>query len=321
MRNNRLLSVIVVLVVGAALLSACATPTPEVVREEVPVTVEVTKLVEGTPETVVEEKVVTATPEPEPTKCQPEVSKPPLLFEGKMVIAVNATIPPYQFIDDQGNLQGERIDLGNEILDRLCLEGDWINIQWEAVIPGLQGGRWDLINSGMFFTEERAELMELVPYEVQAIAVNVPKENPEDINAVDDLSGMTVAVEGPGYEENELRRVSEEMEAEDEEPITIRSFATFAEAQQALKAGQVDAVWTVSASAKYYSERGEFDWVPLNVGGTAACLAFKETELAEAVAEVLNEMKADGTYDQIMEEWGGGKIDQWPEWTGEFEVY
>lgn len=310
---------IVMLVIGSTLLTACAAPTPEV--KEVIVTVEVTKIVAGTPEIVVEEKVVTATPAPTPTKCVPKVGSPPLIRAGVLQMAINATIPPYQFIDDEGNVQGMRVDLGNEICRRLCLEPYWINIQWEAVIPGLQGGRWDCINSGMGFREERAEIMELVPYEVQALALNVPLGNPDNISSLEDFAGKVIAVESPGYEETELRALSEKLEDQGLEPIDIRTFETYAEAQQVLKAGQVQAVWTVSASAKYLADRGDFEWIGFDWPGFASVLAFKETDLAQAVADTLNEMRADGTYDEIMEKWGGGKIELWEEFTGTIEVY
>jgi polar amino acid transport system substrate-binding protein len=324
MSGKKSLVVVAVVLAGTILLAACAVPTPEVVREEVPITVEVTKVVKGTPETVVEEVVVTATPEPTeptPTPCEPALDSPPMLRPGKLIFAVNATIPPFQYIDDQGNLQGERIELGNEIARRLCLEPEWINVQWEAVIPGLQGERWDCINSGMYFTEERAELMELVPYEVSALAINVPKGNPDDVSSPEDVAGMPVGSECPGFEYEELKKANEEQVDAGLESMDIRCFDNYADAYQALEAGQIRAVINGSVAAKWYETKGQFASVPLDIAGTGQCLAFKSTELAEAVAETFEEMKADGTYDEIMDKWGGGKVTMWEGWEGGFKVY
>jgi len=63
MPRRKVVSLVTLVLVGSIALAGCAAPEPEVVIEEVPVTIEVTKIVEGTPETVIEEVIVTATPE------------------------------------------------------------------------------------------------------------------------------------------------------------------------------------------------------------------------------------------------------------------
>jgi polar amino acid transport system substrate-binding protein len=146
-------------------------------------------------------------------KGQPLVGAPPLLRPGKLIIATNATIPPVQFIDDRGNLKGMRIELGDEIARRLNLESSWVNIQFEAMIPGLQGLRWDMINTGLFYTEERAKMMSLVPYELQAISVSVPKGNPHKIKSTEDMAKRVVAVEVAGYEERNIKAINQEQVA------------------------------------------------------------------------------------------------------------
>jgi polar amino acid transport system substrate-binding protein len=333
MCKQKVLAVVALVVVGAMVLAACAVPEPEVVVEEVevtvpvevPVTMEVTKIVAGTPEIVVEEVVVTATPEPEEPACEPAVEPPVILYPGRLLMAVNAVSPPYQWVNEQGELQGERIDLGEEIAKRLCLKPEWINVQWEATIPGLQGGRWDCVNSGMYLTEERAEIMEIIPYSVAGVALNVPVGNPVGISSAEDLPGLIVGLECPGFEFEEIKKLDEELQAAGNEAIDIRCFDTSLDARSALKAGQVNAVWSDSVVAKQYDDMGEFTMVPLpELGGgeVAKSLAFLNTELAEAVADIMNDMLEDGTYDAILDKWGSGKATElWDGWTGQFEVY
>ena len=57
------------------------------------------------------------------------------------------------------------------------------------------------------------------------------------------------------------------------------------------------------------------------LAGSPASLAFKQTELAEAVQQVLNELKEDGFYDELFDQWGVAKIDNWENWNGQFEIY
>ena len=251
------------------------------------------------------------------TGGEPAVDSPPLLREGKLVMAVNATLPPVQFIDPEtGDLQGLRVELGEEIAQRLGLEPVWVNIQFDAMIPGLEGDRWDVINTGLFFTEERAEIMELVPYELQAISISVPAGNDDGVASTEDLAGKVVAVEIGGYEERNIREIDEQQVADGLEAMDIRTFNTFAEAYQALAAGQVEAVVSVDAVAKFYQDQGRFERAVAGLAGSPASLAFKSTELANAVATVLNEMKADGSYQALFEEYGVAMID-----TDCFEVF
>jgi polar amino acid transport system substrate-binding protein len=240
--------------------------------------------------------------------ASPAVTPPAVVRPGKLVVATNATLPPVQYIDEKGNLQGMRIELGNEIAKRLGLEINWVNIQFDAQIPGLQGGRWDLIVTGLFFTPERAKLMYLIPYELQAISISVPKGNPKKLLQQSDLAGRPVAVEIGGYEERQIRRINDEQVKTGAKPMDIKTFNTFAESYQALRAGQVEAVVSVDAVAKFYQDKGEFERALSGIAGSPATVAAKSKDLAQAVVKVMNDMKADGYYDALFDRYGVSKV-------------
>jgi len=241
--------------------------------------------------------------------ASPAVTPPVVVRPGKLVVATNATLPPVQYIDEKGNLQGMRIELGNEIAKRLGLEINWVNIQFDAQIPGLQGGRWDLIVTGLFFTPERAKLMYLIPYELQAISISVPRGNPKKLLQQSDLAGRPVAVEIGGYEERQIRRINDEQVKAGAKPMDIKTFNTFAESYQALRAGQVEAVVSVDAVAKFYQDKGEFERAMSGIAGSPATVAAKSKDLAQAVVKVMNDMKADGYYDALFDRYGVSKVD------------
>src|SRR5207244_4800659 len=119
------------------------------------------------------------------------------------------------------------------------LEINWVNVQFEAHIPGLQGGRWDLIVTGLFFTPERAKLMYLIPYELQAISISVPKGNPKKLAQPTDLAGRPVAVEIGGYEERQIRRINEEQTKAGAKPIDVRPVHAIAATSPGLDRGRV----------------------------------------------------------------------------------
>lgn len=240
--------------------------------------------------------------------AKPIAGSPPLLNAGKLVAATNATIPPYQYVDQSGKLQGLRIELGEEIAKRLGVKMEWVNVGFETHIPGLQSGRWDASITGMFYTPARAQVLYLLLYEYQAISISVPRGNPLKIASTRDLAGKRVAVEIGGYEYNNITRINAEQTAGGLKAMEIRTFSTFADAYQALKAGQVDAVVSVDATAKFYQDRGEFDRAVSGLAGSPATIAFRSKELAFIVLRVMNQMKKDGFYDKLFDKYGVAKI-------------
>ena len=237
-------------------------------------------------------------------ECEPAVSDDALVKSGTLVMSTNPTLPPMQFVDSKGELKGMRITLGNEVAERLCLEPEYIRIEFSAMIPGLQAGRWDVINTGIFWTSERAEMMHMIPYESQAISISVPAGNPMEIDEVDDLAGTTVGVEIGGFEEAKLRILADELEEGGLDRPRILTFDNFATAYQALRAGQTDATVSIDSTAAEYAARGEFDRAISGLFATPVALAMANEDLANAVVDVMNDMMDDGTYQALLDEYG-----------------
>jgi polar amino acid transport system substrate-binding protein len=236
--------------------------------------------------------------------CQPKVAAGALIKPGTLIMSTNPTLPPMQYVNQQGELVGMRVELGTEIAKRLCLTPEYVRIEFSAMIPGLNAGRWDMINTGIFFTEERAKLMQMIPYEYQAISISAPKGNPGKITKVEDLAGKAVGVEIGGFEERRLRDIDTQLKAKNLAGVTIRTFDNFATAYQALRAGQTEATVSIDSVAKEYQDRGDFDRVLNGLFPTPVALALKNKDLADAVVRVLNEMRADGSYKALFDRFG-----------------
>lgn len=236
--------------------------------------------------------------------CTPAVPASDLVKPGTLVMSTNPTLPPLQYVDRSGDLKGMRVELGLEVAKRLCLKPEYVRIEFSAMIPGLQAGRWDLINTGIFFTAERAKLMQMIPYEKQAISISVPTGKKAGLTKVEDLNGKTVGVEIGGFEESRTKALDADLKAKGGAGMTIRTFDNFALAYQALRAGQVDAVVSIDGVAKEYSDRGDFDRAISGLFPTPVALAMKSKPLAEAVLKVLNAMKTDGSYKALFDKYG-----------------
>jgi polar amino acid transport system substrate-binding protein len=241
--------------------------------------------------------------------AQAKLAPPNIIKAGTLVMSMNPTLPPLQFVNDRGELQGMRWELGNEIAKNLGLTPEYIRIEFAAMVPGLAAKRWDMINTGIFWTEERSRLMYMVPYERAAISFLVGRGNPLKIEKWEDLAGKAVSVELGGIEERRTREVDGMLKAKGLAGIDIRTFNNFAESFQALRAGQVQAATSIDATAMFWQGRGDFTRAIAGLFPQTATFAFANKAVAEAVVGALNDLKKSGYYDQLFDKFGVLKIE------------
>ena len=245
-----------------------------------------------------------------PVRAEPKISPPNIIKASTLVMSINPTLPPLQFVDDKGQLQGMRVELGNMVAQSLGLAAEYVRIEFAAMIPGLAARRWDMINTGIFWTEERSKLMYMVPYEQAAISFLSAKGNPLGLKTIDDLAGKRISVELGGIEERRTREVNDIVTKKGLKPVTVMTFNNFAEAFQALKAGQSDAATCIDATAKFQEQRGDFTRAISGVFPQTACFALANKVAADAIVGALNELKKNGAYDKLLDQYGVLKIDE-----------
>lgn len=242
-------------------------------------------------------------------RAQAKIAPPTIIKPSTLVMSINPTLPPLQFVNDKGELQGMRVELANDIAKRLGLTPEYVRTEFATMIPGLAAKRWDMINTGIFFTEERSKLMYMVPYEQAAISFLSAKGNPLGFKTIDDLAGRKISVELGGIEERRTREVADMVVKKGLKPITVLTFNNFAEAFQALRAGQSDAATSIDATAMFMQNRGDFTRAISGVFPQTACFALANKTLALAVVDALNEAKKDGSYDKLLDQYGVLKVD------------
>jgi polar amino acid transport system substrate-binding protein len=241
---------------------------------------------------------------PSTAKCTSKLGGSDLVSSGTLTMSTNATLPPMQYLDSSGKIIGMRVELGDEIAELLCLTPKFVNIPFDAQIPGVQNGRWDMIDTGMFYTAERAKTVKLVPYEIQGVAVSVAKGNPKKITSEDDLSGKTIAVEAPGYEFDTLTALNTKLKAAGRPTVTVRTFQTTADAYQALASGQVEGVAIVESVTGYYQKDGRFETAVKGLNPAPLALGFGKQATADAVAGALNTLKENGKLAALFKKYG-----------------
>jgi polar amino acid transport system substrate-binding protein len=236
--------------------------------------------------------------------CAPKVTADHLIAAGQWQLSINPTLPPQQFVDKNGDLQGLNVDLARALAAKLCLSPVFLRMDFPAMIPALRAGRFDTIDTGMFWTQERAKLFYLVPYAQQALSVYTLVDSPLKITTFDDLSGHVVGVETATNNERKARERNAELVARGLKPIDLRSFTTASETTAALRAGQLDAAINIDETANDLVQRNVVKVWLHGLFGTDITFAFRDRTLAVAMVEALNALKADGTYDKLFDRFG-----------------
>lgn len=233
--------------------------------------------------------------------CTPKVGHPPLVQEGVLIAAMNPTVPPIQYVDKDGTLKGLDVDFGNEIARRLCLRLQLQSMQFASMIPAVKDGRIDMIDSFMFYTEERASQVLMIPYGADTLAIVVPRSFTQQITGPEDFSGKRFAVELGTVDMKDAQAADAKLRAAGKPGIEIHTFANYADVLQAIRARQADGGFVPTEEAFYYQKQGlTFFRVALTgYDPHAEALAFRDRALADAVAGVLNDMKQDGTMDRL----------------------
>ncbi|MCA1687149.1 MAG: basic amino acid ABC transporter substrate-binding protein, partial [Actinobacteria bacterium] len=205
---------------------------------------------------------------------------------------------------------GFDIDLMNEIAKRADLQVEYKNVTFDGIIPGLGNNLYDASISGMTITEEREQQVDFSdPYFNADQSLMVRSDSP--IKSVDDVGDGTVGVQLGTT--GALK--AEELKQQGEINGEIRTFDTTPEAFSALENGQIDAVINDFPVSAYEAETGgeSLEVVQTIPTNEQYGVAFpKDSELVEPVNEALQEIKEDGTYAKIYEEWFGQKPDEIP---------
>lgn len=227
---------------------------------------------------------------------------------GQLTYGVAATFAPFEFTRD-GALTGFDIDLINAITKQMKLAPNAQNMQFSGLIPALQGGRIDIINSAMYMTPARSAQVDFVPYLRVGDRIIVQASNPTGITGRDDsICGKNIAVTLGGIEETYARADAKRCVAAGHSAPNIMTLPDAQNSALSLRQGRADAIYnstpgTVQLLAEvpnvYKAVGPEFEQTT-TIG---IAVGKGNTAMAEAVKDALAKVVAQGTYQQLIEKW------------------
>lgn len=215
-------------------------------------------------------------------------------------VGTEATFVPFETVDEKTNeVIGFDVDLMKAIGDIIGYEIQFYNMGWDGLIPSLLNGNIDVIAAGMTIKEDRAKVVNFSdPYFESVLTIVVRKDN-NTIKGFEDLENKTIAVQ---------LNTTGDFVAEEIAGARIARYNTAPEALQNVAMNAAHASIIDLPVAETYLAKNPN--APLKHLGAIAMNEFfglalrkQDTDLLKQINAALAQIRADGTYQQIMDKW------------------
>ena len=224
---------------------------------------------------------------------------------GKIVIAMEGQWAPWTYHDETGELVGFDTEVGKAIADKLGVEAEFIEGDWDGLFTGLDTGRYDMIINGVEITDERADKYDFTtPYAFIRTAI-VTAEDYNDINSFEDLNGKQTS--------NSLGSTYADLATE--YGATVQNVSTLSETIDMVLSGRVDA--TLNAEVSFYDYLSEHPDAPIKIVALTNDASYvsiplrkgeESASLQEAINKAIIELEEDGTLSALSIKYFGSDI-------------
>ena len=223
---------------------------------------------------------------------------------GKLIVALEGAWQPWSYHDESDTLVGYDVEVSRAIAEKLGVEPEYVESDWDSLFAGLDAGRFDMVCNGVEVTDERALTYDFTtPYGYIHTALAVRKDN-DEIKTFEDLKGKTTA--------NSL--ASTYMELAESYGATVQGIDTLEETIQLLTAGRIDA--TLNADVSFYDylnvhPDADFKLVAQTAEASHVAipvLKSEDTAYLDALNTAIEELRADGTLKALSEKYFGTDI-------------
>lgn len=255
---------------------------------------------EAAPEVQEEAEPVEEGAEKESADADAAVSE--VLADGVLTVGTNAEFPPFEYVDDNGEPDGFDIALIKAIGEKLGVTVEVENMEFEALVSAI-GSKIDLAIAGMTVIDERQASVDFSnPYYDALQYVIVPEGS--EIASFDDLAGKNIGVQ--------LGTTGDFIASDDVEGANVSQYNKGVDAVNDLLNGRVDCVIIDKNPAQVFETQFSGQIKALDgaqfgfeVENYAIALPKGDAALAEQVNKALEEIKADGTFDQLVADYIG----------------
>jgi polar amino acid transport system substrate-binding protein len=225
--------------------------------------------------------------------------------KGTLTVAADATYAPNEFIGNDGKtVEGMDADLAKALAGVMGLKANVTNGTFDAIIPGLAAGKYDLGMSSFTDTKEREKTVDFVTYFSAGTSFYTKAQGGATVNGLADLCGKTVAVEKGTTQQSDAEGQSKKCTGS---KVTVLTFPDQNGANLALSSGRAQIGMADSPVADYQVKKsnGQFKLVGQPYGTAPYGIAIpKNNGMAPVLKSALDALIKNGTYTKILTKWG-----------------
>ncbi|MFD3704823.1 ABC transporter substrate-binding protein [Nocardia sp. NPDC058658] len=224
---------------------------------------------------------------------------------GKLVVGVNVPYQPNEYKDPSGKIVGFDVDLLDAVAANLGLKTEYVESSFEKIIPAIEAGTYDVGMSSITDSCEREQQVDFTTYFSAGIQWAQQTGKPIDPN---DACGKKVAVQATTVEHTEeIPAKSAKCVADGKPAIDMKAFDEQSAATNALVLGQVDAMSADSPVTAYAIKQSEGKIEsagPLFESAPYGWAVQKDSTMAAALRDSLQQLIGNGKYTEITTKWG-----------------
>jgi polar amino acid transport system substrate-binding protein len=237
--------------------------------------------------------------------------------DGKILIGTDSSYAPNEFLDTDGKtVVGFDVDLFNAVAAKLGLTTEWQSAVFDAIIPGIQSGKYEAGVSSFTINPERKKQVNMVSYFSAGTQWGTKAGNPSGVQP-DDACGKKVAVQTGTVQDTDdvSSKRQQACKSAGKPAITIDRYQRQDQATAAVVSGKDDAMLADSPVLAYAVKQTNGQLELLGDIYDAAPYGYvvnkDQADFAEALAGAVAALVADGRYQQILTKWGvdAGAID------------
>lgn len=224
----------------------------------------------------------------------------------KLIITTAAPYEPYETMNENGELVGFDIDLGNALAEKMGFEIEWQNLEFDAALLAVQSGQADMVMAGVSPTEDRKKMLDFseIYYQDEADTANtVVTLKDKGYASIDDLKGKTVGVQNGTIQQESVESIAEEY------GLKVETRKEYADIAQEILNGNFDFMVCEQAMAEKLQETyGNLTSFLLGAGESSEgnAIGFKKgSELKAEFDKAINEMKESGEMQKLVDKWFG----------------
>jgi polar amino acid transport system substrate-binding protein len=230
-----------------------------------------------------------------------------ILEKGVITLATDPTDPPLEFYDENNVIVGSEVDMAAALAEILGVKIELVPSKFDAIIPGVEAGRFDGSVSGFADRKNRQEVVDFVDYFTTSRALLVKTGAQPDLETATELCGKSVAVAKGTTMADSIVELSAACEADGKEAIDGQVYPDQAACTLAVQSGRADVTIQGAHAALWIAKNsgGELEvYLRPNEGNDINGILLKKGGLVEPFQKAIQQLMDSGDFERIWAEWG-----------------